>query len=98
MSGKHNDAFHHWCNVDETWTDEEDDDETRADEGDDDDGVDATPGAAFGDEASTPEGWDLEQSLATRYLDLYLAQGFMLKTKVAGWKIFCERLSIPRAA
>lgn len=30
-----------------------------------------------------------------RYLDLALAAGFVLRTKVDGWKLFCERLTIP---
>ena len=30
-----------------------------------------------------------------RYLDLALADGFTLRTKVEGWKLFCERLTIP---
>jgi hypothetical protein len=29
-----------------------------------------------------------------RSYDLYLAQGFMLQTKAAGWKLFCERMGI----
>lgn len=36
-----------------------------------------------------------ERSIGTRTLNLYLAQGFILKTKIAGWKLFCERASIP---
>jgi hypothetical protein len=31
---------------------------------------------------------------AKRKFDLYLVQGFMLQTKAAGWKLFCERLGI----
>lgn len=34
-------------------------------------------------------------TLKTRAFDLYLAQGFILKTKHDGWKLFCERLSLP---
>jgi hypothetical protein len=94
-AGEHNDTFRRWCDTNESWTDDGDDDDAPADEGDDDDRVDATPDPAIANEASTPEDVDLEQTLATRYLDLYLAQGFMLKTKLAGWKTFCEQLSIP---
>jgi hypothetical protein len=43
----------------------------------------------------TPTDEDEERSISTRMLNLYLAQGFILKTKIAGWKMFCERLSIP---
>jgi hypothetical protein len=34
-------------------------------------------------------------SLGERYLNLALAAGFMLRTKAEGWKLFCERLSLP---
>lgn len=30
-----------------------------------------------------------------RSIDLALAAGFMLRTKTAGWKLFCERLNVP---
>jgi hypothetical protein len=30
-----------------------------------------------------------------RTLDLALAQGFLLKTRAHGWKLFCERLNVP---
>jgi len=33
-----------------------------------------------------------------RLFDLYLAYGFLLKTKTGGWKLFCDRLSIPAFA
>ncbi len=36
-----------------------------------------------------------EDSVWLRYLDLALAAGFMLKTKADGWKLFCERLTVP---
>jgi hypothetical protein len=31
---------------------------------------------------------------SARMFDLYLAQGFILKVKLAGWQLFCERLGI----
>jgi hypothetical protein len=33
--------------------------------------------------------------LVQRWLDLVSAAGFMLRTKVDGWKLFCKRLSVP---
>jgi hypothetical protein len=33
--------------------------------------------------------------LCNRYLDLALASGYVLKAKAGGWKLFCERWSIP---
>jgi hypothetical protein len=36
-----------------------------------------------------------EWTLYERYLDLALAAGFLLRTKAEGWKLFCERLTIP---
>jgi hypothetical protein len=36
-----------------------------------------------------------ELALWEQRLDLALAAGFVLKTKANGWKLFCERLSIP---
>jgi hypothetical protein len=38
------------------------------------------------------------RSSGERYLDLALAAGFVLRTKVDGWKRFCERLTIPPLA
>lgn len=35
------------------------------------------------------------QTLEERRLDLLMAQGWMLKTRYDGWKLFCERLDIP---
>jgi hypothetical protein len=32
---------------------------------------------------------------SARMFDLYLACGFILKAKLAGWQLFCERLGIP---
>jgi hypothetical protein len=45
-----------------------------------------TPGVA--DEARARPAWQ-------RALDLALAAGFVLRTKAEGWKLFCERLSVP---
>jgi hypothetical protein len=35
---------------------------------------------------------------SARMFDLYLACGFILKAKLAGWQLFCERLGIPAFA
>jgi hypothetical protein len=51
----------------------------------------------------TEEGPDAEGNLggeedltaAQRAVDLALASGFMLRTKAEGWKLWCERLSLP---
>jgi hypothetical protein len=36
-----------------------------------------------------------KRPLWQRYLDLWLATGFVLKTKVAGWELFCDRRQLP---
>jgi hypothetical protein len=35
-----------------------------------------------------------KKSLSERSLDLALAAGFVLRTKAAGWKVFCERMTL----
>ena len=30
-----------------------------------------------------------------RFLDMALAAGFVLRTKAEGWKLFCERMTVP---
>jgi hypothetical protein len=94
-AGAHNDAFHRWCDAEWTWTDEDGANEDENEVDDANEGIDATNFPESEDKSSTPDGEDVEDPIARRYLDLYLAQGFMLKTKVDGWKLFCGRLSIP---
>jgi hypothetical protein len=36
-----------------------------------------------------------DDALRVRYLDLSLGKGFLLRTKAAGWRLFCERLAVP---
>ena len=36
-----------------------------------------------------------EPPIWARLLEHYYAQGFILKTKITGWKRFCERLTLP---
>jgi hypothetical protein len=69
----------HHLRGDEPW-EEPDDDETEGA-----DTEDAAEGGA-GEEGWAP--WE-------RRFHLALAAGFVLKTKAEGWKLFCERLSIP---
>jgi len=38
---------------------------------------------------------DGDRPVRNRYMDLALASGYVLKTKEEGWKLFCERWSIP---
>jgi hypothetical protein len=46
-------------------------------------------------EADVTEDLPEEVCLWERNLDLALAAGFMLRTKAEGWKLFCQRLTIP---
>jgi hypothetical protein len=57
-------------------------------EGEPDAAADSEPA---GDDAGHRPAWQ-------RSLDLALAAGFMLRTKADGWKLFCERMSIPPLA
>jgi hypothetical protein len=52
---------------------------------------DAEGNEGEGDEAEAEKG----KAGRLRYLDMALAAGFVLKTKAAGWKLFCERMSVP---
>ncbi len=54
--------------------------------------VEADADAKTGD---NPMGDGDEGSLWLWHLEAALAAGYMLKTKAAGWKLFCERMSIP---
>jgi hypothetical protein len=46
-------------------------------------------------EADSAENDAGEGSLGERYLDMALAAGFVLRTKAEGWKLFCERMTVP---
>jgi hypothetical protein len=50
------------------------------------------------DRISTDEPGTDEPCEGPRYLDLALAVGFVLRTEADGWKLCCERLSIPAFA
>jgi hypothetical protein len=71
-------------------------------EDEEEDGGDAEAGESAEAEASrvqvdavSAEPDASERSLCQRYRDLALAAGFTLRTKAEGWKLFCERLTIP---
>jgi hypothetical protein len=59
-----------------------DPDDEPADSGDDNEGP------AAGDK-------DEDNSLSWQWLELALADGYMLKTKVAAWRLWCERRHLP---
>jgi hypothetical protein len=54
----------------------------------------AIPDCLHGEEETTEEE-PKSKSAWQRRLDLALAAGFMLKTKEAGWRLFCERQGVP---
>lgn len=45
--------------------------------------------------AEAAEAGDGERPILQRYLDMALAAGFALRTKAEGWKLFCQRMTIP---
>src|SRR5262245_21200074 len=47
------------------------------------------------EEADEVEGAETEESGRDRALDLALAAGYILRTKADGWKLFCERMTVP---
>jgi len=51
--------------------------------------------AAAGEEEIPGAGDKYNQPTRVRRLDLVLAAGFVLRAKADGWKLFCERRSIP---
>jgi hypothetical protein len=50
--------------------------------------------ACHGDEGES-KGGGSQDAMIGRMWDLYRVQGFILKSKIAGWKLFCQRLSLP---
>jgi hypothetical protein len=71
------------------------------DEDDEDDDEEQAGSALTARETDTPDGSDRDQvpcanrPAAERLLDLALAAGYMLRVKADGWKLFCDRLSVP---
>ena len=86
---RHQDAFERWSDAAENNNDEDD---VSADEDEEDEGED---GEEDEHDGAVPECVSRESPIWVRMLALYYAQGFMLKTKIAGWKLFCERLTLP---
>jgi hypothetical protein len=98
-TAKHHDAFERWREAEEVGSRELDTEE-GLDEDDQERGAVAAPDLEENPDEpvcadASPVAKAEDRSLPTRTLDLYLAQGFVLKTKAAGWKRFCERLSVP---
>lgn len=88
-AAKHHDAFECWCETEESLAEDDGESvETGAEDVEEKQDEPACVGVAPADD-------DEERSIPARTFHLYLAQGFMLKTKIAGWKLFCDRLSIP---
>jgi hypothetical protein len=92
---KHEDAFERYCDVAEDFRKDHEKDAVgpQEDEAEDEDGDEEIPDPAsitakLGPETRKPLLW-------VRMLGLYYAQGFVLRTKLAGWKLFCERLTLP---
>jgi hypothetical protein len=73
---------------------EEPDDQGKGADGDDGaaSAASAEPAPEDGDD---PEADRVENPAWQRALELTLIAGFQVKTKAAGWKLFCERLNLP---
>jgi hypothetical protein len=97
-AAKHRDAFDHWCDADEVWTNERGTDEHRVLENDDVEVAEDAQAPPDNPDCPDVATSDEDGSRSDRAFGLYLAQGFILKTKVEGWKLFCDRLSIPAFA
>jgi hypothetical protein len=86
---RHHDAFERWSDAveaDRAECDEEANDEDEETNGDDEMPDPASVAEVQGE--PKPPQWE-------RMLQLYYAQGFVLRAKVAGWNLFCERLTLP---
>ncbi len=103
-AGCYDDAFHRAYDVADSFDDEEGEDledgeeeEDEPEDGDeeDDDPENGDEGEVTAQEEPDPEEDRGEQSMRARCHDLILGRGFVLKTKAAGWQLFCERLNIP---
>jgi hypothetical protein len=81
---RHQDAFERWSDAAENIDDEDD----ASPEDEEDEPADPASVAAAAEEKRKGPFWE-------RMLQLYYAEGFVLKTKIAGWRLFCERLTIP---
>jgi hypothetical protein len=65
--------------------------------GDDMDAADDAPEAEpdLNSDNGSAEDEDGDKSACERSLDVGLAAGYILRTKADGWKLFCERLTVP---
>jgi hypothetical protein len=75
-------SFHDW--------DDEEDEESEDGDSDDGDQAEEEPGDDEADKESDPG-----PSRLDRFLHITLGRGFLFKTKMNGWKLFCERMGIP---
>jgi len=85
---RHHDAFERWCDAADDQEREDDADEGDTGKSEEDAPADPASVAAAAEVKRKGPFWE-------RMLQLYYAQGFMLKTKITGWKLFCERLTLP---
>jgi hypothetical protein len=85
LAAKHQDSLNHWCQAREVK-------QQASAEGDSVDDSEATSEIADSPEA---EGPSEDDRYDMQLLSAYLAVGFSLKTKITGWKLFCERLNVP---
>ena len=69
--------------------------ELRDDESEEEENDDAAEETdAQADEGPTQEDAS-QEPVCFRALDIALADGYLLRTKATGWKLFCERLTVP---
>lgn len=93
-TAKYHDALERWRDADKLCGSDRETDTGHGDEDDvEDEDLEAVDESTCDDIGTADQ--DDEESLPNRMFDFYLAQGFILKTKVDGWKMFCERLSLP---
>jgi hypothetical protein len=85
---RHHDAFERWCDAVDDQENDADGREDDVGECEEDEPADPASVAAADEGKRKGPFWE-------RMLQLYYAQGFILKTKIAGWRLFCERLALP---
>jgi hypothetical protein len=85
-------AFAHADDALDILGDDEEEDEGEAEEGKEDDAEEESDAKA---DAKSVEEARSERSVWQRFFDMALAAGFVLRTKTEGWKLFCERMTVP---
>ena len=87
---RHQDACERWWDVAEDYDCDDDasPDDSEVEGEDCEEDVCESDAAVLAGNGQEPPIW-------ARMLELYYAQGFMLKTKITGWKRFCKRLTLP---